>query len=916
MIAEEVNPDVTKVPQLWCLYKEVQEYYEKGLRVPDDVTLLWSDDNWGNLRRLPTEEERKRPGGAGIYYHFDYVGGPRSYKWLNTIQIEKVWEQMNLAYNYGATRIWIVNVGDLKPMEYPIDFFMNFAWDPQKWPKEKMSEYGKLWAQREFGQQYAADIADIMTKYTKYNARRKPELLEPTTFSLVNYNEADTVVADWNAITIKAEQIYEMLPANAKDAFFQLVLYPTKASAIVTELYVTAGKNRLYAEQNHPGTNALAEKARALFKADADLANYYNKTMANGKWNHMMDQTHIGYTSWNQPSRNVMPEVKEINNPAEPNKSLAEGFVEADGYVSIEAEHYTRKIDAGDIRWEKIDNYGRTLSSMTIFPVTSQSVAPPKDSPCLEYKMHIFNPGNLEVEAILAPSLNFVPGRGLRFALSFDDQPPQIIDIVPAGYDARNGNADWEQSVKDSARKVKSKHTVANVGYHTLKVWMVDPGVVLQKIVINMGGLKPSYLGPPESFKGGTASGAFKTGVYRNLFVEAGKNPQDVAAKVEAAFKQLFYGNPETEAIYFPAGSNANGPLAQIRDIGNNDIRSEGMSYGMMIAVQLDKKQEFDALWNWAKTYMYHDSPNHPAYGYFSWQMTINGKPIDEMPAADGEEYFATALYFASARWGNGKGIYDYRAQADRLLTDMKNRSLITGPTVKGIMTAGNLFDPNHKMVRFTPDIVNWQHTDPSYHLPAFYDIWALCGPQDDISFWPQAAKVSRDFFQKAANPVTGLTPEYANFDGTPWECPWNIKSDDFQFDAWRTAMNWSVDYAWWGKDARERQLSDKLQAFFESKGITSYGNQFTLDGNQFGSEHSAGLVACNAVVSLAATHPRARQFVEQFWDTPVPTGQWRYYDGTLYMLAMLHCSGQFKIRVKPHYLSKTPYSDNFANDY
>ncbi|MCJ7730397.1 MAG: glycosyl hydrolase 115 family protein, partial [Sedimentisphaerales bacterium] len=330
MISEEINPDVTKVPQLWCLYKEVQEYYEKGLRVPDDVTLLWCDDNWGNIRRLPTDEERKRPGGAGIYYHFDYVGGPRSYKWLNTIQITKIWEQMNLAYNYGATKIWIVNVGDLKPMEFPIEFFMHLAWDPQRWPKEKIAEYSKLWAQREFGPQYAADIADIVSKYTKYNARRKPELLESNTFSLVNYREADTVVADFNAITAKAEQIYSALPDNAKDAFFQLVLYPTKASAQVTEIYVTAGKNRLYAAQKRASTNDLAAKTRALFEADAELSNYYNHKMANGKWNHMMEQTHIGYTFWNQPPKNNMPDVTEINVPAEVNMGVSvEGAIEA-----------------------------------------------------------------------------------------------------------------------------------------------------------------------------------------------------------------------------------------------------------------------------------------------------------------------------------------------------------------------------------------------------------------------------------------------------------------------------------------------------------------------------------------------------------------------------------------------------------
>ncbi|MGA2092269.1 MAG: glycosyl hydrolase 115 family protein [Sedimentisphaerales bacterium] len=615
MIAEEINPDVTKVPQLWCLYKEVQGYYQKGLRVPDDVTLLWAEDNWGNVRRLPTEEERKRPGGAGVYYHFDYHGGPRSYEWINSIQNQKIWEQMNLAYNYGATRIWIVNVGDIKPLEYPIEFFMTFAWDPQKWPKERISEFAKLWAQREFGPKYAGDIADIMEKYTKYSARRKPELLDPTTYSLINYREADTVAADFNAVSAKAEKIYNSLPANYKDAYYQLVLYPAKALAQVTNLYIAAAKNKLYAEQNRARTNDMAAQVKALFKADADMSLYYNKTMAGGKWNHMMDAVHIGWTSWNPPGKNIMPKVTEINvpaeanlgvalegsrnawpgssdepalpefsyfgqqqryidvfnrgrtpfefttkadnpwivlsagkgkiekeqrllvnidwnkapqgkaegivkitgtgkevavkinsfNPAEPNRNYIDGFIEADGFVSIEAEHYTKNTNIRQVHWEKIDNYGRTLSSMTVFPVTANSVEPPVDSPFLEYRMWLFNPKQAEVELILAPTLNFVPGRGLRIAASFDDELPKIIDILPANFDAKNGNGNWEQSVRDSVRKVKFTPNLQEPAYYTLKIWMVDPGVVLQKIVVNTGGVKPSYLGPPESYRGGNS---------------------------------------------------------------------------------------------------------------------------------------------------------------------------------------------------------------------------------------------------------------------------------------------------------------------------------------------------------------------------------------------------------------------------
>jgi oligosaccharide reducing-end xylanase len=391
-------------------------------------------------------------------------------------------------------------------------------------------------------------------------------------------------------------------------------------------------------------------------------------------------------------------------------------------------------------------------------------------------------------------------------------------------------------------------------------------------------------------------AGAFASGRYRNLFAEAGHTKQQVTRKIERAFQQLFHGNPESEAVCFSAGRNANGRLAYIRDIGSNDVRSEGMSYGMMIAVQLDKRTEFDALWNWAKTHMYHDDPAHPAHGYFSWSLRTDGTPNDEMPAPDGEEYIATALYFAAGRWGNGSGIYSYRAAADRLLTDMRHRERITGETARGTITAGALFHPDHAMVRFTPDVVNWEHTDPSYHLPAFYELWARCGPEVDREFWRQAAAASREFFHRAANPQTALTPEYANFDGTPWAAPWNPNSTHFFADSWRTAMNWSVDWAWWARDERQRQLSDRLQAFFESQGLATYGNHFTLDGKPLGTDHSTGLVAMNAVASLAATQPRSAKFVEELWNAPVPTGQWRYYDGMLYLFALLHCGGEFRI--------------------
>ncbi len=609
IIAREVNPNVAAVPQLWALYKEVQGYYERGMRVPDDVTLLWCDDNWGNIRRLPTPGERERSGGAGIYYHFDYVGGPRNYKWIDTNPIPKIWEQMNLALEYGAKQIWIVNVGDLKPMEFPIEFFLSLGRDPERWPKEKLGEFTRLWAEREFGAAHAAEIADLVSTYLKYNGRRKPELLDPETFSLTNYQEADRVVADFHALVSKAESVQAALPENARDAFFELVLHPAKSYAQVAELYIAAARNRLYAAQKRASTNDYAAQTKALFQADADLSAYYNHTLLSGKWDHMMDQTHIGYTNWQEPPRNTMPAVEEINlpedaamgvavegsadswpgatsdaalpafdsfnqqrryidvfdkgkapfefsatpsapwisvtpprgaiqkeqrlwvsvdwskaprgssagavriagpggvevavrlsasNPREITPATLRGFVEAEGYVSIEAEHYSKNNAKPAARWEKIDDYGRTLSAMSVFPVNGPSLDPGKNSPSLEYRMYLFDAGKAEVDCILGPTQNFVPDRGLRFAMAFDNQPPQVIDTL-----AHNTQQDWETTVIDSVRHVKSNFTVGAPGYHTLRIWMVDPGIVLEKLVVNLGGVKPSYFGPPESFRAG-----------------------------------------------------------------------------------------------------------------------------------------------------------------------------------------------------------------------------------------------------------------------------------------------------------------------------------------------------------------------------------------------------------------------------
>ncbi|NJD08942.1 MAG: glycoside hydrolase [Gemmatimonadetes bacterium] len=414
---------------------------------------------------------------------------------------------------------------------------------------------------------------------------------------------------------------------------------------------------------------------------------------------------------------------------------------------------------------------------------------------------------------------------------------------------------------------------------------------------LSLAGLELSVaLGPAP---GCAQQGAAVTGKYRNLFREAGHPDAEIRAKIDSAWQQFFHGDSATQTVFYWAGENERGRLAFVSDINNRDVRSEGMSYAMMIAVQLDRKAEFDALWNWSRTYMYNGDPKHPAYKYYSWSMNLDGTPRSESPAPDGEEYWVMALYFASGRWGDGQGIYDYRAMADELLYDIKNRGVIEGPwksRPERTASEGAQFNPEHKMVRFTPDTRRPDHTDPSYHLPHFYELWGRWGPVADRPFWLDAARISRDYFQKATHPVTALAPDYANFDGTPVTAAFNPRSGTFGPDAWRTAANWSVDWSWWAADSREQVLSDRIQTFFESKG--RYGNRYQLDGTPIDSTtHSLALVATNAIASLAATDGvRAVRFVDELWRAQIPTGRYRYYDGMWYLMALLHVSGEYRV--------------------
>lgn len=377
--------------------------------------------------------------------------------------------------------------------------------------------------------------------------------------------------------------------------------------------------------------------------------------------------------------------------------------------------------------------------------------------------------------------------------------------------------------------------------------------------------------------------GSYYSGEYQNLFVEfLGKSQAEVDEKINAAFNQLFYGNDSTERVYYPVEPD----MAYILDVIHKDVRSEGMSYGMMIAAQLDKKEEFDRLWKWTKTFMQHKEEPHK--NYFAWQLSTDGKIIDSTSASDGEEWFATALFLASARWGDSEGIYNYKNEAQKILDAMLYKD------ESGDSIIVNMFNKDEKKVVFVPEIQAAYFTDPSYHLPHFYELWGRWADKDN-QFWCDAADTSRAFLKRAAHPETGLSPDYAEFDGTPYN-PWGGGNHNFQYDAWRVAMNIAVDYQWFNKNEWAVKQSDNLLNFFYKEGIHDYGNLYTLDGKKLGNDHSPGLVAMNAVAALAASVEIKKNFIEELWDLPVPSGFGRYYDGMLYMLGLLQTSGNFRI--------------------
>ncbi len=484
-IIESVTKKKAKeTPQVWALYKEVQDYYDKGMRVPDDITLLLCDDNWGNVRKLPNLNEKPRSGGYGMYYHFDYVGGPRNSKWINISPIPRIWEQMNLTYEYGVRKLWVVNVGDLKPMEYPITFFLDMAWNPERFNAQNLQQHTEDFCAQQFGTKYAKEAARILSLYTKYNRRVTPEMLKAETYSF-HYAEWERVVNEYNTLALDAHNLGFLMPSVYRDAYDQLISFPIQASSNLYNMYYAQAKNRELAALNNPETNNWADKVMACFQRDSILTDYYHKVISNGKWNHLMDQVHIGYTSWNNPPKQIMPQVTRV-----PEKEKAYTFIEVDGYVSIEAEHFTRSVAKAETVWSIIPNFGKTRSGITTLPVTRVP-----ENMYLEYDIEMKRTGNVQVDLLLAPTLNFNDNKGLSYAISFDGSKEQIINFN-GHYNGELGK--WQANPIIESRTI---HELNEKGKQTLRIRPLNPGIVIEKILINTGGLKPSYLGAPETLK-------------------------------------------------------------------------------------------------------------------------------------------------------------------------------------------------------------------------------------------------------------------------------------------------------------------------------------------------------------------------------------------------------------------------------
>ena len=491
IIKEVTKRPAKETPQIWALYKEVQDYYDAGLRVPDDVTILLCDDNWGNVRRIPTAEEKKRKGGWGLYYHVDYVGAPRNSKWINVTPIQNMWEQLQLAYNGGIQKLWILNVGDLKPMEYPIQLFMDMAWNPSQYNADNLLGHTRDFCAESFGEDHAEEAASILNLVCKYNGRITSEMLDATVYTC---DEFEQVVNEYRALETRALRLFLELKPECQDAYRQIVLFPVQAMGNIYEMYYAQAMNRQLASVGDPDANAWAERCRQAFKRDSMLCLYYNKVMSGGKWDGMMIQKHISYRTWNDNYRaDVCPRLVSVPEPEN-----GPVFSPKDGYISIEAEHTYDRKDASSAKWTVIPYMGRTLSGISLMPYTSKT-----DQARLTYRFKTDGVKTAKVHVVTKSTLDFLDKGGLVYDLSVDGQTPV--------------NVNFNKDLNEKPENIYSKYypTVAsrvveqvvelpldsNSDIHILTIHPQDPGIVFEKVIIDLGGYSKQFLFGKESPK-------------------------------------------------------------------------------------------------------------------------------------------------------------------------------------------------------------------------------------------------------------------------------------------------------------------------------------------------------------------------------------------------------------------------------
>ena len=489
LIEEATGKPADKTPQLWALYKEVQEYYEKGMRVPDDVILLLCDDNWGNVRVLPELDGNKaegafakrHPGGYGLYYHVDYVGAPRNSKWLNVSQVQRMWEQLQLTYTYGVDQLWILNVGDLKPMELPIDFWFRMAWNPNQFRPDNLQEYQENFCRQFFGDQFAEEAARLLNLQCKYAHRRTAEQMEARTYNLLN-GEWNDRLNEYNQLNEDAKALRSKMSNDMHDAFDQLIGFPVAAMANIYNMYYAHAMNIELEKRGSAQANLWADKVEQFFKKDAELTDDYNKRIAGGKWNHMMDEIHIGYTSWNGPRHNICPKVRRV--PTDNVNENAENEIvikKNEDVVILEASDFTEKKDAANAKWQVIPDFGIFKDAVALFPYTV-----PTDGSALSYGFELKNNRNTpKAFLMMAPTFPFNSGRGQRIEISLDGQVVKTININEASRFIINAfhdqNYEWE---KTRINKQVLNLPNLDAGKHTITIKPLDPGVVLERIVI------------------------------------------------------------------------------------------------------------------------------------------------------------------------------------------------------------------------------------------------------------------------------------------------------------------------------------------------------------------------------------------------------------------------------------------------